>query len=220
LTQDTTGDRASIDQRRFAAYASWHGPLTVSGVAVYGNHSIDATRLGLLPGVVTQGSLTANSLDAGLEVSKTYSLAVVDVQPMLGLIYDGLWTDRFTEAGGGLLGITANSTDIAALRGYAGARFYRTYGTAGGMALTPELRARVAYDFLNDRRGFNAIFTTDPTATVFAVNGLQPDRTSALLGAGVTAKLASQWRAFVNYDADLRGNAVSQMVNGGVAVRW
>src|SRR5262249_17792510 len=160
-----TGDRATIDQRRFAAYAAWHGPVTVSGVVVYGSHSIDATRLNVLPGLATQGSLTANSLDAGIEVSKTYIMALANLQPLLGVVYDGLWSGRFSEVGGSLLGITASSADISALKGYAGARLYRTFVMASGMALTPEVRARVVYDFLNDPRGFSAIFTADPAAT-------------------------------------------------------
>jgi len=58
-------------------------------------------------------------------------------------------------------------------------------------------------------RGIAATFTGDPTATTFTVNGLQPDRAAALLGAGITAQFTPVWKAFVNYDADLRGNEVA-----------
>jgi outer membrane autotransporter protein len=220
LTQDLTNDSATIDSRRFAAYAAWRGPFTVSGVLAYGNHSIGADRLTMLPGVGTQASYTANSLDAGFEVSKIYSWNVVNVQPMLGLIYDGLWTGSFIEGGGSLLGINANAAYVDALKGYTGARFYRTFVTANGTKVTPELRARVAYDFLDGARGFSATFTGDPTATTFTVNGLQPDRTAALLGAGITAQFTPVWKAFANYDADLRSNEVAQVISGGIKATW
>ena len=174
----------------------------------------------MLPGVGTQADYHANSLDAGLEVSKIYSWNAVNVQPMLGLIYDGLWTNSFTEGGGSLLGLNANTAYVAALKGYTGARVYRTCVTANGTALTPELRARVAYDFLDGARGFSATFTGDPTATTFTVNGLQPDRTAALLGAGITAQFTPVWKAFANYDADLRGNEVAQVISGGIKATW
>jgi len=109
LTQDSTNDSATVDSRRFAAYASWHGPFTISGVLAYGNHSVNGDRLTLLPGVGTQASYSANSLDAGLEVSKIYAWNAINVQPMLGLVYDGLWTGSFVEGGGSLLGINANA---------------------------------------------------------------------------------------------------------------
>ena len=220
LTQDLTNDSATIDSRRFAAYASWQGPFTVSGVVAYGNHSIDSDRLTLLPGVGAQADYHANSLDAGLEVSKIYAWNAVKVQPMLGLVYDGVWTGSFTEGGGSLLGINANAAHVDALKGYAGARVYRTFMTASGTMVTPELRARVAYDLLNGARGFTATFSLDPTATAFTVNGLQPDRTAALLGAGLSAQFTPVWKAFANYDADLRGNEVAQVISGGVKASW
>ena len=153
-------------------------------------------------------------------MSKVYAWNAVKVQPMLGLIYDGLWTNSFTEGGGSLLGINANAAHVDALKGYAGARVYRTFTTANGTTVTPELRARVAYDLLDRARGFTASFTLDPAATSFTVNGLQPDRTAALLGAGISAQFTPMWKAFANYDADLRGNEVAQMISGGIKATW
>ncbi len=57
------------------------------------------------------------------------------------------------------------------------------------MQVKPELRARVLQDFLNDPRAFNPTFVTDPTQTPVLVNGITPNRTAALLGAGLNVHL-------------------------------
>ncbi len=86
--------------------------------------------------------------------------------------------------------------------------------------MTPEIRARILYDFLNDAGGYTASFLADPTATTFPVTGLQPDRTAALLGGGLTIGFAPQWRAFANYDAEIRGSDVAHLFSGGLKVQW
>jgi outer membrane autotransporter protein len=139
---------------------------------------------------------------------------------MLGMIYNGLWTDGFVERGNSLLGINSASANIAATKGYVGGRAYRSFVTGNGVELTPELRARAVYDFLNDPRAFNATFTADPTATSFAVSGLQPNRTSAIVGTGVTAKFATRWQVFANYDAEVRGGSVAHIGSAGIKVIW
>jgi hypothetical protein len=73
VNQDSTNDSAGIDTQRFGAYAAWQGPLTISAALSYGHHSTDASRLTMLPALGAQGSYQANSLNAGLEVSKTYA---------------------------------------------------------------------------------------------------------------------------------------------------
>jgi uncharacterized protein with beta-barrel porin domain len=220
VNQDSTGDSAGIDTQRLGAYAAWQGPLTISAAISYGHHSTDASRLTMLPGLGAQSGYQANSLNAGLDVSKTYAWRWVNVQPMLGMIYNGLWTDGFVESGNSLLGINSTSANIAALKGYVGGRAYRTFVTSNGVEVTPELRARAVYDFLNDPRGFNATFTADPTATSFAVSGLQPNRTSGIVGTGVTVQFAPRWRAFANYDAEVRGGSIAHIASGGIKVIW
>jgi uncharacterized protein with beta-barrel porin domain len=221
VSQDTTGDHAAIDTVRLGVYSAYQpGPFTATGALAYGNHAIGADRLNMLPGLGTQTNYRANSLDAGLEISKNYWWSGATIQPMLGLIYNGLWTNNFVENGGSLLGLIGNSAYVAALKGYAGGRVFHTFISPNGWEVTPEARARVLYDFLNDTRGFNATFAFDPTATAFAVAGLQPDCTAALLGAGLTVQVAPLWRAFATYDAELRGGDTIHIVSGGVRANW
>jgi len=220
ISQDTTTDSASIDTRKVGVYAAYQpSPFNVTFALAYGNDAVSANRLTLLPGLGTQTGYHANSLDAGVEVSRTYLWNAINLQPMLGLVYDGLWTNGFLETGPSLLAINGAAAYVAALKGYAGGRAYRTY-TLNGIDVTPELRARVVYDLLDDQRGLNASFVADPAATNFAVTGLQPDRTAALLGAGVAARFTPVWQAFASYDADLSRNEVAQIVSGGVKAAW
>jgi hypothetical protein len=108
---------------------------------------------------------------------------------------------------------------VPCAKGYFGARAFATYDV-NRMQVTPELWARLLYDFLDDPRAYNASFVADPTMTLFPVAGIRPNRTSERLGASLNARLAPQWLAFVSYDAELRGSDVGHFFSGGVKMNW
>jgi outer membrane autotransporter protein len=219
VTQDTTGDHGGINSWRLGGYASYQpGDWSFTGVLAGGFHSIDASRLNLLV-MPSASSYGARSFNAAVEAARRFALWGATVQPMLGLVYTNLNVDRFNETGG-LLNITGRSTNIGALRGYAGARAYQGFALASGMVLTPEVRARVLYDFLDDARALTATFVDDPTQTSFLVSGLRPARLAGLFGAGATLRLNPMWRAFVGYDAEVRGGNVAHLVTGGLKANW
>jgi hypothetical protein len=94
VNQDATGDSAGIDTQRLGIYGAYQpAPFTVAAAMSYGHHSTDASRLTMLPGLDAQAGYQANSLNAGVDVSKTYAWQWGNVQPMAGLIYNGLWTN-------------------------------------------------------------------------------------------------------------------------------
>jgi hypothetical protein len=45
-------------------------------------------------------------------------------------------------------------------------------------------------------------------------------RASALIGTGVTARFATRWQVFANYDAEVRGGSVAYIGSGGFKVVW
>ena len=90
----------------------------------------------------------------------------------------------------------------------------------GPTAVTPEVRARVLHDLLDDARGYTARFTADPTMTAFPVTGIQPGRTAALVGGGLSVQMTPGWRAFAAYDAEIRRNAIAHLGTAGVKVSW
>jgi hypothetical protein len=219
VNQLVTGDSGRIDSVRTGLYGAFlPGDWRLSGAVAGGFHAIDATRLALLPGPA-RSRYDAHSISAGLEAARRLVVADHLIEPLAGLVYTALRVDAFREAGNGFLDLAGQSATIDALKGYVGARASRTW-MIGTSTLTPEVRARVLHDFLDDPRGYTARFTADPTATAFAVSGLQPGRTAALLGAGVTAQVTPGWRAFAAYDAEIRRNAISHLGTAGVKVNW
>jgi outer membrane autotransporter protein len=219
VNQFVTGDSGRIDSVRAGVYGAYMpGPWRFSGAVAGGFHAIDATRLALLPGPARSG-YDARSLSAGIEAARRFAVLGGAVEPVAGLVYTALHVDAFTEAGNGFLDLAGRSATIDALKGYVGARASRTV-MFGPTAVTPEVRVRVLHDFLDDPRGYTARFTADPAATAFPVSGLQPGRTAALLGAGLTVQLTPGWRAFAAYDAEVRRNAVSHLGTAGVKVSW
>jgi outer membrane autotransporter protein len=218
VTQAVTGDRGDIDSVRLGAYGGYRpGDWSATAAVAIGFHSLAATRLSALP-VPATASYDATSLAAGAEAARRYRLWGGGVEPMAGLVYTALHVNSFTETGTTFLDLAGSGETIDALKGYLGARAYRTF--AGGAELTPEVRGRLLYDFLDDPRGYTAAFVADPAATPIPVTGIQPDRFGVMLGGGITASLASNWRASFNYDAELRGDDIAHTGSARVKVRW
>lgn len=218
--QDSTGDAGSIGSLRFGAHGAWApGPFTLAVAASYGRHQVDSTRLVALPSAA-RASYGADSIGLGAELSTNADLGFAMLTPLAGIAYNSLWTGGFHERGGTFLEIAANSARIAALKPYAGFRLGWDMKLAGGMSLAPELRGRVLYDTLNDKRGFAARFPADPYNYNFRTGGVQPARLSGLVGAGLTLGLAPNASASLNYDAEPRGGAVTHMLGGSLRISW
>lgn len=219
VNQDVTGDSGALGTVQLGGYGAYRpGPYVLSGALTYGHHAIDATRLSMLP-MPSTASYGADSFGAGLELSTKRVLQVATIEPMAGLAYNALWTNGFTETGDPLFDLTGNKASVATLKGYVGARAFTSYAV-GATQVTPELRARLLYDFLHDPRSLDASFVADPTATFFPVAGISPNRTSEMLGASLRARLAPLWLAFLSYDAEIRGSDVGHFVSGGIKVSW
>jgi uncharacterized protein YhjY with autotransporter beta-barrel domain len=218
VKQDITLDSGTIDTVQGGVYGAWRpGPYIVSATLIYAHHQIDATRLALLPAPALS-NYDANSFGGGLEISTRRSLFAGTIEPLAGLVYNALRVNSFNEAGP-FLAIAGNAANIAALKGYAGARLWRTFD-AGAVQVTPEVRGRVLYDMLDDPRGFSASFIADPARVAFPVIGIQPDRLAERLGAGVNVRFNPVWRASLNYDAEFRGGDIAHFASGTIRATW
>jgi outer membrane autotransporter protein len=221
VKQAVTGDFGALSTLKTGAYASWRpGLWTLTGAVSAGFTGIDATRLTVLP-TPALSSYSAQSFSAGLEAARRFDVSPDSfIEPMAGLVYTHLHTGAFTETGGMGLGISGGAANIDALKLYLGARASATVVTSSGMKVTPELRARLSYDALNDPRGFIARMVDDVSATPFAVTGLQPNRVGGMIGAGVTLDFSPSWQASASYDAEIRGSDVSHALRGGLKVKF
>ena len=220
VEQNTTGDTGHIGSVRFGAYTSYQpGPWSFTGALAGGFHSISADRLAaiMLP---ANSSYDAQSLSAGFEAGRKYALWGGTIQPLAGLVYTDLHTNAFIENGGTLLGLAGNSANIDSLRSYVGARAWNSFEVGNGWLLSPELRARLFYESLNNQGTFTGQFIADPTATTFPVTGISTSRLGEMLGASIGLRLNPQWNAFVNYDAEIRRKDFANLVSGGVRAKW
>lgn len=219
VNQAITGDTGRIDSSRVGLYGAWQpGDWSFGGSAVVGLHSIDASRLDLLPTPLVS-SYGAKTIDLSGEASRQFALGGGVIEPFAGVLYTSLHSDAFVESGN-ILAVAGSATSIDAFKAYVGARASTSFTFADRWEVSPELRARLSYDVLDDTRGFTARFVNDPTATPITVAGLQPERTAVLLGAGLTSQLAANLRGLLAYDVELRGRDVSQLFTGGLSLRW
>lgn len=220
VSQDITGDSSAIDSVRLGGYASYRpGPWSFTGVIGGGWHFISTDRLTVLPMPATS-SYDAQSFNAGFEAARRYDLWGGVLQPLAGLVYTNLHANAFTESGDPFLDLAGQSSDLNALKGYAGARAWKSFEIAPGLIVTPEVNARVLYDFLDNEGSFTALFAADPTATTFPVSGLASGRTAGLFGAGLSLSWAPNWRAIAAYSAEIRDASTDQHVSGGFKVTW
>jgi outer membrane autotransporter protein len=218
IDQQVTADRAGVDTAHLGLYGAWRGPVTIAAALSYGRHSIDTSRLTALP-VVAGASYDAHSWGAGVEVSAPLPVLGGILEPLAGLTYNALRLDGFAETGTGFLDLAGRSRNVDTLRGYVGARAFIDLAF-DGLVVTPELRARLVYDFRDDPRAISATFVTDPTQTLFTTTGVSPDRTAGLIGAALNVRMGEHVSAFASYDAELRGGDTGHLFRGGLRIRW
>ena len=214
VKQDVTTHSGTINTVQGGLYGAWRpGPYTIAVTLTYAHHSIDATRRCSPQQPCHPMTPTALAPASRSRPSGRCSAAPSSRSRVLSITR---CANNFNETGL-FLPIAGNATTVEALKGYAGARLWRTFDV-GTTQVTPEVRGRVLYDMLDDTRGFSASFIADPARVQFPVTGIQPNRLAERLGAGVSFN--PMWRASLNYDAEFRGGDVGHYGSGAIRASW
>lgn len=214
------GGSAEVASLEVAGYARWtDGPWFATGLAGLGYHWLDIDRR------VTVGDVrdTASSSPDGWGVfvaataGRRFDLdRGVALEPMVGLRYDHVRRDSFTESGAAFADRAVDGESLDAAQAFAGARVYTEVELADGTRLWPEFNVGYAREIGNTDIVTGASLVDAPGAS-FTVTTEGPGDDVGLVGVRLSgAKGATSF--FVEYRAELRSDYTGHVVRAGVSV--
>ena len=121
----------------------------------------------------------------------------VEITPEAGLKYVHIKNGSYTDEAG--QNISNSDSDI--LTGILGARINKEYQLDNGVLLTPEFRAAMTYDFVNDDESATVSLAN---GSVYAVNGDSLKRFGFEIGAGLTSELNDNFELSLGYEGKFR----------------
>jgi outer membrane autotransporter protein len=163
----------------------------------------------------TGGSEWSTALNGGFRFGDGVTL----FEPSVGLAYDHVSRDGYTESGADALNLTVSGGGLDSLRFSGGARAQTMVALGDGFVAWPELRARFVYETLNPVVTTTAVLQGIPDDP-FEVMSVDTGHREVRLGAGVTVARVDNLAFFANYGAELRKNETVQSVVGGVRLTW
>lgn len=207
---------------RLALYATnnW-GPAFVEGRVGYGYDEISTSRyisfdgLDLTPTAETHGHEWSTRVAAGYGLD----LYGIHLEPNVGLAFDQVTRNGYTESGAGDLGLVVDSSSLESLVLSAGARAATSIDLWNGLVLRPAVEARYEDHMLRELPATDLAFIGAPDDG-FEIIGARPGSNAALLDGGFTIGNGGCVAGFADYTADLRAHQTVQAVVGGLRVTW
>jgi outer membrane autotransporter protein len=222
-TVDFTGTRDNANLRTmnaslYGSYAS--GPWFLSSVASYVSLDYDTERFVDLTGERLVGNPGGYELAAYVEAGRNWELAPnLLLQPLASLQYAYLNLDSYTETGG-ISALAFDDESYQSVKGSMGARLTRRLlESAAGFRLDGQLRGRWVHEFGDNQSSVDTWFVSN-AASVFTIRDAEISRDSALLGAGLSADLSSQLRAYADYNARVSSDETVQVISAALQYRW
>lgn len=201
--------KTDVDSYQVAFYGSYEpGRYFVEGQLAYAYNDVDAERTVNFGGLdrKAKGNYDAHQISAKAAVGMPLTSGRFKFVPKAELFYSHSNADGFTETGAGAMNLVVDSGNSSILEGSLGTSVSFDKKLRNG-TLTPELRAAVMYEFLDDDAASTSKFTG--ATTTFNTKGLQPAQfgTKLGLGAGYAAS-NGKWDVRFDYDAELREDYV------------
>jgi len=218
---DTAEGDLDVDNFQGAVYGGWTQAATyLNGSATFGYHDSDGKRRVVVGGFNETARADFDGWTAGFsgEGGRSFALSgEATLTPFLGLDYNHLRRNDFTETGAGSANLTVDDEDQDSLRSSLGLRLGGVFTTESGLAIRPTLEAAWVHEYIDDEARLTAGFAAAPTTT-FRIAGPDLDRDHARLGAGVSAALGDTLSLDAGYRTELA--ASDRTHNFAATLRW
>ena len=215
------GGNADVASLEAAGYAHWtDGPWFATGLAGLGYHWLDLDRR------VSVGDLrdTATSSPDGWGVfvaataGRRFDLdRGVALEPLVGLRYDHVWRNSFTESGAAFADRAVDGDSLDAAQAFVGARVYTEVKLDDGTRLWPEFNAGYAREIGNTDIVTSASLVDAPGSS-FTVTTEGPGDDVGLVGVRLSGEGTGGMAFFLDYHAELRSDYTGNVVRAGVSV--
>ena len=191
------------------------GGVFVNGQVGGGYNKYDMER-----NVIGVGKATGNTNGfqgtAKLETGKDFAADGFTLTPLASLQYTYLNMDKYTETGAGGASLTVNPDALNAVDAGVGGQVAYAIPLNDGGTLKPTAHAKYIYHLGDRKMGTTSSFTGGGAS--FNTSGVEADRSSVNLGAGLLLTTVAGTDLSVNYDADIRSNLIGH--TGQLKARW
>lgn len=204
----------TVDGYGAVAYLSYRpGAWYVNGSLGYGFNDYDSSRRSL--GGVNVADYDGTQFSARTEVGRMFTSGQWDVTPNVGLRYNLVDVDGYTETGP--LPVSVNSRTIESLRAVGGVNLRYTAELEGGSKLIPELGVKVLGELADPDEAVTGsvvgggAFTTRTTA--------RDDVSYGVLG-GLTYEGASGITLRITYDGEFQDDYEEQSLSAAIRIAF
>jgi outer membrane autotransporter protein len=210
--------KGTVDSYQVTAYGSWTpGAAFVDAAVGYGYTRYDTSRSIAFGGLGGSASGDADGHDLSAELSAGYRITSnrAWVEPRVGLRWDRLQREGFTEQGGSVLNLSEAEETDDALRSSIGARIGTTW-TYGEMTVEPT--GLLAWE--HDWTDVTGEATGSLNGAGFTALSSRPGRDTAVVGAGVNVKMSEQLSVQAGYLGEIRSREASHSLSAGLRWSW
>lgn len=182
------------------AYMSYRPSAWYLNAALgFGANEYDSRRLSL--GGVNVANYDGTQFVARAEVGRMFTSGQWDVTPSVGLRYNRVDMDAYTETGP--LPISVDSQTVESLRAVAGVNARYSFLLEGGAKLIPEFGVKILGELADPDQ---AITGSVVGGGAFTVQSVPRDDASFGLGAGITWEVSDRFSLRVTYDGELQSD--------------
>ncbi len=164
----------------------------------------------------SKGDTDGLQASAKLETGKDFAVGGATLTPLASLQYTYLDMDSYTETGAGNASLRVDPDAMSTVDAGVGGEASYAIALADGGTLKPSVRAKYVYRMGDESMATTSQFTGGGAA--FNSNGVEGDKSSVNLGAGILLTTVGGTDLSLNYDADIRSSLTGH--TGQVKARW
>jgi len=195
-------------------YGAYHpGDFYVNATAGFGMSEYDSRRLAA--GGVNTANYDGNQFMSRVELGKVFSDGDWEYSPHVGLRYNEVSIDGYTETG--TLPTTIGSQDLTSLRGVLGVSVRYTHVLDGGAKLIPEAYIRGLHEFGDPNE---AIVGNIVGGGSFISQTMGRDRFSSSAGAGLTFEVDDQVSLNLLYDGEFQSDYKEHSLSASIRYQF
>jgi autotransporter-associated beta strand protein len=218
----TNGSKAVIDGARFGVYGTWWEGGWYANAMLGGGYNWYQTDRRIVFGGIDR---TATGSPDGQEFHGVWSGGYEFKEggwtfgPTMGLNYDWLGINSFTETGAGALDLNYQDQESDSFRSRLGGKVAYAI-ECGDVTWIPEASVAWQHEYLDPGSAFSAQFAGG-AGGFFNTEVQSPGRDSALLGFTLQTAWSETISTYVSYDTQVgSSDFMWQSVNGGMRVRF
>lgn len=198
-----------IDGYAVSLYSNYVGDnFYVNGILGYGANDYDIKRTTNFDNRTATGKPNGSQFTVNVNSGYVAKSQNVAYGPTLGLRYNRVSIDGYTEKGADSLNMKVNDQQVDSFVMSVGAQAAITIDTGKDSKVIPNVRASYEHEFGNDSRTITSELVSQPGIPMRSQT-LEPDRDRFRLGAGVQVLFTRNVAAAIDYEAVIGQNNFS-----------